>query len=153
MLVNPKFKRSSSLESLPSFFDPGVPEKIVDGIYYGFNAIFYLAHGHQRPYEYNNPDGGPGSAGPYKGISYGVCDNWEQIIEQAPNLLTCPEKLVIFLGEVVRKDQSPEGGWRWHKWGPYIGTQNPQCEYIYDEEGIEKVYCYHIVRLFDDEIE
>lgn len=26
----------------------------------------------------------------------------------------------------------------------YIGIQNPQYEYLYDEEDIEKVYCYHI---------
>jgi len=144
MLVNPKFQSRPFLGSL---LDLSLPKKIVDGVYSVFNGTLYLPRSQSRPFEYQYSDLGPG------GSSYGVCDNWEQIIEQAPNLLTCPEKLAIFLGEVVRKDQPPEGGWRWHKWGLYIGTKNPQCEYLYDEEGIEKVYCYHIVRLFDDEIE
>lgn len=30
------------------------------------------------------------------------------------------------------------------KWGEYIGKHNPQCEYLYDEVGIEQVYCYHV---------
>jgi len=49
---------------------------------------------------------------------------------------------------VIRKDLEPtDGGWRWHKWGEYIGTQNPQMEYIHDEPEIEKVYVYHIYEL------
>jgi hypothetical protein len=37
--------------------------------------------------------------------------------------------------------------WRWHKWGEYIGTKNPQHEYLYDEdESIQEVFCYHIYK-------
>jgi hypothetical protein len=39
------------------------------------------------------------------------------------------------------------GGWRWHKWGPYIGTQEPKCEYIHDEPEIEEVFTYHVYEL------
>jgi len=37
------------------------------------------------------------------------------------------------------------GGWRWHKWGPYIGGGKPKCEYLDDETGFDDgVYCYHV---------
>jgi hypothetical protein len=49
------------------------------------------------------------------------------------------------LTEVRKDDQPKQGGWRWHKWGPYIGTHEKQFEYLADEEGIERVFCYHIV--------
>lgn len=32
-------------------------------------------------------------------------------------------------------------------WGAYIGNQNPQHEYIYDDKHIDKVYCYHIYEI------
>lgn len=76
---------------------------------------------------------------------YGVCDNYQQILDQCPELVSSTSrKFVIALTPVIKSQQSEEGGWRWHKWGDYIGTQNPQYEYIYDELFIEKVYCYHI---------
>lgn len=37
------------------------------------------------------------------------------------------------------------GGWRWHKWGEYVGEGDPRREYLDDEEGFENgVY---VVRL------
>lgn len=77
--------------------------------------------------------------------SYGVCDNYQQVLDQCPELVSDPKReFVLFLTEVRRENESPEGGWRWHKWGPYIGTFNPQCEYLYDEIGIDRVFTYHI---------
>jgi len=76
---------------------------------------------------------------------YGVCDSLENLKEHLPKEVTeGPEAYVISLVKVAKKDQSPEGGWRWHKWGPYIGKQKPQCEYLYDEPSIDEVYCYHV---------
>lgn len=73
---------------------------------------------------------------------YGVCDSPEQLLKLLPeNVLTGPTKYVISVTP-VRKD--PSEGWRWHKWGEYIGTQNPECEYLYDEPNIDLVYYYHI---------
>ena len=41
-----------------------------------------------------------------------------------------------------------EGGWRWHKWGPYIGKHDVQHEYLADEDlsdiGQEFVYIFHL---------
>lgn len=81
-------------------------------------------------------------------VSSGVCDNYEQMLECNEKLFSDPnKKYVVGLSTVRRKDQSPEGGWRWHKWGEYIGTQNPQHEYLYDDTHIDTVYCYHIYEI------
>jgi hypothetical protein len=76
---------------------------------------------------------------------YGVCDNYQQILDQCPELkLDNSRKFVVTITPVLRKNQSPTGGWRWHKWGSYIGDKKPQCEYLYDEPEIDSVYVYHI---------
>jgi hypothetical protein len=80
--------------------------------------------------------------------SYGVIDSPEQFREYFGKVLEDdPRDFFVALTE-IRKDEEPEeGGWRWHKWGPYYGTQNPQCEYIYDEPEIESVYLFQIYAL------
>lgn len=76
---------------------------------------------------------------------YMVCDNVEQAIEYWKGAVDNPDyKYVIALMPVRKKDQPEEYGWRWCKWGAYIGTQNSQCEYLFDEPNIEVVYCAHI---------
>jgi hypothetical protein len=76
---------------------------------------------------------------------YGVCDNVEQILKACPELKKSQTRsFMITLTPVKRANQPSEGGWRWHKWGEYIGDHDPQCEYIYDEKGIEQVFVYHI---------
>lgn len=80
---------------------------------------------------------------------YGVCDNASQAIDHFKNI----EKergidfgnCVLCLRPIVKKNQPADGGWRWHKWGPYIGVKHPECEYIYDEgDDINFVWCYHL---------
>jgi len=76
---------------------------------------------------------------------YGVCDNFFQILAKAPQIFEDPlRQFVITVTPIFRVEQSSEGGWRWHKWGEYIGTQEPKYEYLYDEKDIDKVYVYHI---------
>jgi len=83
-----------------------------------------------------------------KWVVYGVCDNYEQVLERYKDILDDPNKnYVIGMCTVDRVRQSPEGGWRWHKWGKYIGTQNPEHEYLYDDTHIDRVYCFHIYEL------
>lgn len=79
----------------------------------------------------------------YRG-SYGVCDSYEQILELYPELENSERQFVVTLTKVEREDQPEDFGWRWHKWGSYIGTQDPQHEYLYDDTHIDQVYCYHI---------
>lgn len=76
--------------------------------------------------------------------SYGVCDDWLQIEALCPTLRDPSRIFIILLTPIRHADQPARGGWRWHKWGPYIGAHDYQHEYLYDEEGIEVVYCYHI---------
>jgi hypothetical protein len=80
---------------------------------------------------------------------YGVCDTPQQFIRRYKKTLSkSKRKFIVSFTEISKDKQSPSGGWRWHKWGPYIGTQKPTgCEYIYDEPKIERVFCYHILEL------
>lgn len=74
----------------------------------------------------------------------GVCDSPEQLLTLLPEVVKNGErKFVISLVRLDKKDEESEG-WRWHKWGAYIGTQKPQCEYLYDEPEIETIYTFHI---------
>ena len=57
----------------------------------------------------------------------GVADNIEQIKKYNCVISVTP----------VYQDKSNEGkggGWRWHKWGKYIGKLNHQYEYLDDED-------------------
>lgn len=79
---------------------------------------------------------------------YGVCDSPEQLLELLPEVVKNGErKFVISMVKLNKKDEPPKNGWRWHKWGTYIGNQNPQCEYLYDEPIIKIVYTFHIYEL------
>ena len=79
---------------------------------------------------------------------FGVADNIEQIIDYY-NSRDFKGNHVIFINKVT-KDPDPEAtfsGWRWHKWGRYIGTQHPQCEYLNDEPDITEVLCFSIYQV------
>lgn len=119
-------------------------ERYAEGIYrhdgYAFNGDGFISNNCVEQLVENYPFGFS---------SYGVCDNYSQIIEQYKDKLNDPNKKFCIILSTVRKADQPEyGGWRWHKWGEYIGTKNPQCEYLYDEDDdIELVYCYHIYEI------
>lgn len=81
--------------------------------------------------------------------SYGVCDSYQQLLEKVPLLLTSKRKFFVGLVEIRKDEQPDEGGWRWHKWGVYIGTQDPTCEYIHDEPDIKVVYTYHVYEVLE----
>lgn len=76
--------------------------------------------------------------------AYGVCDNVEQLLKKCPELEVPGRQFVVTLSRVRKSEQPAVGGWRWHKWGEYIGTQHPRHEYLHDEPDIEEVFCYHI---------
>lgn len=77
---------------------------------------------------------------------YGVCDSVENLLSYIPELEASARKFVVRMTSEERdiENKGGGGGWRWHKWGPYIGSQDPQCEYLDDEPLIEKIYTYHI---------
>lgn len=81
---------------------------------------------------------------------YGVADNVEQIKEfYKEQIESTDEKFVIAVTPVWqdKENTGKGGGWRWHKWGEYIGDLNPQHEYLDDEdfgEDFEYVLCFHL---------
>lgn len=83
---------------------------------------------------------------------YGVCDSPEQFIEKYGTRLEAdPRAFVVCFTPVRKQDQPKRDGWRWHKWGPYIGKKRPRHEYLADEgPSIEVVYCYHVLQVREE---
>lgn len=80
---------------------------------------------------------------------YGVCDTPLQVVDKALWLIASPTKYVVSFVKISKSEQPAGNGWRWHKWGEYIGDQQPQCEYIADEPTIDEVYTYHIYEILE----
>lgn len=80
-------------------------------------------------------------------VQYGVCDNAEQILEKWPHLQYSNQRHFITMTPIYKKNEPESQGWRWHKWGEYIGNHEIECEYLYDEKDIEVVYVFHIYTL------
>lgn len=81
---------------------------------------------------------------------YGVCDDAEQVIEYYRDFhheLFGEDKYIVFMTQIFREHEEEQGSWRWHKWGQYIGIQNPQHEYLYDDKHIDLVFVYDIVKI------
>ena len=81
----------------------------------------------------------------------GVSDTSQQAIEYARKLVgDDPRTFCVFVTHIV-KDQSNRGqggGWRWRKWGEYIGSGTPEHEYLDDEDGFDEgVYVFGIYPL------
>lgn len=80
--------------------------------------------------------------------AYGVCDSVTQLLTTLRPCLSDPLRMFVVAVVCVCRDEQPaNGGWRWHKWGPYIGAQQPTMEYLADEPDIDKVWTYHILEL------
>lgn len=78
---------------------------------------------------------------------YGVADNASQIIDYYGELCKnypdyMEQKMFVILMSPIIKEI--DTGWRWHKWGGYIGKFPKQCEYLYNERGIDMVYAFRI---------
>lgn len=82
--------------------------------------------------------------------SYGVCDTPDQFLTKFRKLLQEDDRTFVIGFTHIAKDPTNRGqggGWRWHKWGPYIGEGTPQFEYLDDEDGFEDgVYVFHILQ-------
>lgn len=82
-------------------------------------------------------------------FSYGVADNLEQVVALYNNNEDGWFKgnHVIFCTKILKDPTEPCSGWRWHKWGGYIGTRDPQCEYLNDEPDIDEVVVFCIYKV------
>lgn len=81
--------------------------------------------------------------------SYGVADNVEQVKEHFKVLFDTDLEFCISVCPVKRKEQPQRGGWRWDRYGKYIGTQKPQSECLYDEPKIKEVLMFRLHVLVD----
>lgn len=54
-------------------------------------------------------------------VSYGVADSPEQLLAKYPGLATDPRRFAVTFRVQRKADQPAVGGWRWHKWGDYVG--------------------------------
>lgn len=78
---------------------------------------------------------------------YGVCDSPDQFMQRYGEALgRSPDRFVVSFCCVEKSSQPPHGGWRWEKWGPYIGTQESVADYLYDEPRIDYVYTFHVYK-------
>ena len=62
-------------------------------------------------------------------------------------------RLVLLMTPHVNTKDCSWGGWRWHKWGEYLGVHEPQHEYLSYEQGIDYVLSYdlEIVKKIEEE--
>lgn len=142
MLVDPTFQSLDPfMTAVLSVVSQGRtldPPRIERGLYRSYNWSFDTLLGDQLLEQYPElPEG-----------AYGVVDSPEQFMAKLGRfLLKSPRRFVVSFVEIRRDEQSPEGGWRWHKWGDYIGDQKPTREYLYDEKDIDVVWTYHVYEL------
>lgn len=79
---------------------------------------------------------------------YGLCDHWSQLLVKFPQLVSSVIPYLVRVHEVRRQDQPESGGFRFHKWGSYIGAflDETHYEYLYDS-GLESVYTYEVYQM------
>jgi hypothetical protein len=71
---------------------------------------------------------------------FGVCDSVKNFLDIFDEKLkNSGRKYFVCFVPLTKEEQPKFGGWRWCKWGEYIGTQNQTAEYLYDELYIKKV--------------
>lgn len=81
---------------------------------------------------------------------YGSADDVAQVLARYPDLATSDRPFLITF-QTLTRENSP--GWRWHKNGEYIGSQDPQCEHLGDEPNIEQIITWSIWQVTAGEVE
>lgn len=117
-------------------------KKITTGIYEGY---FYHNIDEIKQYPYFN------SIEDFKKLNFlepfGVCDSYkdiERVYKKHPIYIN-PDKCCIILSPIKKTENS---GWRWHKWGTYIGKQKRiGCEYLKDELHIDEIKLFHFYKI------
>ena len=83
--------------------------------------------------------------------SSGVCDSPQQFIDRyADGLRSDPRQLSVFFTHVPKNPGNAGlgGGWRWSKWGQYLGDGKKTTEYLDDEKEFpDGVWCFQILQL------
>ena len=79
--------------------------------------------------------------------AYGLCDNYQQAINTFSKYANSENKYCLFVTPIYREDQPEKYGFRYHKWGDYIGTQWFQHTYLYDDKHIDVIYSFKFIKL------
>lgn len=157
MLINPKFHSFETayghIDPLPEdiryIFNKMLPKKVARGVYLGGLNSFSLCI-KDKYVEFPNLGKKTKIMGHYIYFkqSYGLCDNSYQIFKKYWWEIIHPFRVFsIILTPVYRDSQPKQFGFRYHKWGEYIGNQNPKHEYLYDDKHIRKIYSFKIVEI------
>jgi hypothetical protein len=83
--------------------------------------------------------------------TFGVADNIDQIKRYYKEEVEDETERYAICVTPVWQDKENKGnggGWRWHKWGEYIGELNPQWEYLDDEDFGEDFECVLVFGIF-----
>jgi hypothetical protein len=145
MLQNPIVFSNNPLQDILVVIDDTPPEVVCPGVIVtGLNFNHSIANPAKSEYHHGyslDPEG--------EICTYGVCDSPAQFFETkiGQYVVNDPRPMCVSFTAMHRSEQDPRGGWRWHKWGEYIGIQEPTCEYLYDEPVIVLVYVYHMYLL------
>lgn len=108
----------------------------------------------------------------YTALPYGVSDNASQVLDNLYHALdvyltkdsthdffTRGKRLYKYLTKypdavyligftpIFNHHNGASGGWRWHKWGRYLGKYAPECEYLDEETNIDYVLIWHLYPL------
>lgn len=81
---------------------------------------------------------------------FGVADNIEQIKKfYKKQIADKNDKFIITIWPIYqhKANKGKGGGWRWHKWGRYIGKLKPKYEYLDDEEFGDDFECVLVFQL------
>lgn len=73
-----------------------------------------------------------------------MADTVEQVTEKFPGLLTDPRFFAVTFLPISKAEQPAHGGWRWEKWGAYIGDHDRKAEHLADEPVITELVCFEI---------
>lgn len=138
---------SDEIDPILQLIDNCIPEKLEIGVYLGglnFSNRFINRLKYEQEYPeilFRRKTVGP----------YGVCDNPEQFLSRYRKALQRDKRSFCVSFHHILKNSANAGrggGWRWHKWGEYIGDHNPKCEYLDDEQDFnDGVYIFHIYQL------
>lgn len=85
---------------------------------------------------------------------FGVCDSPQQLADKFPTF-----RGIVWMTPIRREDEPKEGGWRWRKWGDYVGeftvdapyngewvTYLGQCDGKDGRQLIDEQYVFHTVK-------
>lgn len=146
MLSDPKLRPQDPILFLIG--NGGAPRRLDVGVYqithFSFDMMLSRNGGNLRDDDEWEPycDELPGDA-----PCYGVCDSVGQFMEKFGAALKADAaEYCLSFTRIAKDEQGPIGGWRWHKWGPYVGNGEPMYEYLYHEPKFTEVYVFHVFR-------